>query len=205
MEQVYAKKLWGGVEFDFYSGAGSHDPTIVAPYIAAITDFLTSFEQPLVVCDLGCGDFNIGKQLVPRTEQYIAADIVPALIARNREKYKEEKVVFRCLDIAVDDLPAGDCVLLRQVLQHISNEEVQAVVRKLYDFKYVIVTEHVPEGDFVPNKDVISGQGIRLKKESGINLVAPPFDFEVKEQKILLSVVPKEHSGVIVTTMYTVF
>ena len=101
---------------------------------------------------LGCGDFNVGKELVPYTKKYVAVDIVTDLIAHHKEKFKEENLEFRCLDIAVDDLPSGDCALLRQVLQHLSNTEVQKIVHKLPDFKYVIVTEHIPEGDFVPNR-----------------------------------------------------
>ena len=65
------------------------------------------------------------------------------------------------LDIAADYLPSGDCALLRQVLQHLSNAEVQNILRKITGFKYIILTEHLPNGDFIPNKDVISGQGIR--------------------------------------------
>ena len=61
MEQIYEKNLWGGAEFDFYSGKGSHEAQIVNPYIAVVTSFLTSFVDSLVVCDLGCGDFNVGK------------------------------------------------------------------------------------------------------------------------------------------------
>jgi SAM-dependent methyltransferase len=167
--------------------------------------FLTSFKRPLVVCDLGCGDFNIGKELVKHTENYIAVDVVTDLIAHNKEKFKEYNLEFQCLDIAVDDLPAGDCALLRQVLQHLSNTEVQRIVKKLTDFKYVILTEHVPEGDFIPNKDIISGQGIRLKKQSGLNLLAPPFNFKVKEEKQLLYVPLNDSKGVIVTTFYEVF
>ncbi len=90
---------------------------------------------------------------------------------------------FRCLDIAVDELPKGDCVILRQVLQHLSNAEVHCVLRKLVDFKYVIVTEHIPDGDFSPNKDIISGQGIRLKKQSGLDILASPFNFRIEKEK----------------------
>ncbi|GAA3628964.1 class I SAM-dependent methyltransferase [Flavivirga jejuensis] len=205
MEQVYAMKLWGGGESDFYSGTGSHYPEIVKPYIDVLTSFLTSFKSPLVVCDLGCGDFNVGKELVKYTKKYVAVDIVPDLIAYNKEKFKEENLEFHCLDIAVDDLPSGDCAILRQVLQHVSNEEVQSIVSKLTDFKYVILTEHLPEGDFVPNKEIISGQGIRLKKQSGLNLLAPPFNFKVKEEKQLLSVILNGCEGVIVTTIYKIF
>jgi len=205
MEQVYAMKLWGGNKSDFYSGVGSHHPEIVNPYIAVLTSFLTSFKNPLVVCDLGCGDFNVGKELVKYTEKYIAVDIVTDLIAHNKESFTANNLEFHCLDIAVDDLPSGDCALLRQVLQHLSNAEIQRILSKLTDFRYVILTEHLPEGDFTPNKDIISGQGIRLKKQSGLNLLAPPFNFKVKEEKLVLSVILNDCKGVIVTTIYKLF
>ncbi len=205
MEQVYEMKLWGANKSGFYSGAGSHYPEIVNPYIDVIKSFLTSFEKSLIVCDLGCGDFNVGKELVKHTAKYVAVDIVAGLIAHNKEKFKEENLEFRCLDIAVDDLPSGECALLRQVLQHLSNTEVQSIVSKLTDFKYVILTEHLPEGDFEPNKDIVSGQGIRLKKQSGVNILAPPFNLKVKEEKQLLSVVLNDCKGVIVTTFYEVY
>ena len=80
MEQIYEMKLWGGAEFDFYSGKGSHEAQIVNPYIAVVT----SFEDSLVVCDLGCGDFNVGKELVKFIKKYVAVDIVESLINHNK-------------------------------------------------------------------------------------------------------------------------
>lgn len=154
---------------------------------------------------MGCGDFNIGKELVKHTKKYVAVDIVSDLIEHNKKNFKKEKLEFNCLDIAVDDLPSGDCALLRQVLQHLSNVEVQSIAKKLTDFKYVILTEHLPEGNFEPNKEIISGQGIRLKKQSGLDLLAPPFNFKVKEEKQLLSVNLTDFKGAIVTTLYKVF
>ncbi|NMH88685.1 class I SAM-dependent methyltransferase [Flavivirga algicola] len=205
MEQIYDMKLWGDNQSAFYSGEGSHASKIVNPYIDVLTSFLTSFKNPVVMCDLGCGDFNVGKELVKHTKKYIAIDIVTDLIAYNKVKFKEDNLEFHCLDIAVDDLPSGDCAILRQVLQHLSNAEVQNILRKLTDFKYIIITEHVPEGPFIPNKDIISGQGIRLKKQSGVNILAPPFNFKVKEKKELLSVILNGNKGIITTMLYKVF
>lgn len=205
MEQVYEMNLWGSNNTGFYSGIGSHHPEIVNPYIEVVTSFLTSFQSPLVVCDLGCGDFNVGKELVKHAKKYIAVDIVKDLIDRNKEEYEEEILEFYCSDIAVDDLPSGDCALVRQVLQHLSNAEIQNIVSKLTAFKYVILTEHLPEGGFEPNKDIITGQGTRLKRESGVDLLAPPFNFKVNEEKQLLSVIPDDFKGVIVTTLYKIF
>ncbi len=205
MEQVYEMKLWGHNRSAFYSGIGSHDPMIVNPYVDILASFLTSFQKLLVVCDLGCGDFNVGKELVKHTKKYVAIDIVTDLIKHNKEKFKEENLEFHCLDISTDNLPSGDCALLRQVLQHLSNAEVQNIVSKLTNFKYVILTEHLPEGHFIPNKDIISGQGIRLKKQSGLNLMRPPFNFKVVEEKQLLAVALNDYQGVIVTTLYKLF
>jgi SAM-dependent methyltransferase len=205
MEQVYEMKLWGGSEFDFYSGNGSHHAELVKPYIAILTSFLKSFKAPLVVCDLGCGDFNIGKELVKYTQQYKAVDIVGSLIKHNKDKFTADNLEFHCLDMAVADLPFGDCAVVRQVLQHLSNAEVQQVLDKLTAFKYVILTEHIPTGEFVANMDIISGQGIRLKKQSGLNVLTSPFNFKVTAEEQLLSVTLNNGKGIIVTTLYTLF
>ncbi|WP_299322321.1 class I SAM-dependent methyltransferase [uncultured Maribacter sp.] len=200
MQQVYEKNLWGSGTSDLYSGEGSHKPEIITPYVQAIIRFLSSLQKPISICDLGCGDFNVGKELVDHTKNCIAVDIVPELIERNKEKYKAPNLEFLCLDVAKDTLPNTDCAILRQVLQHISNDEVKQVVAKLAGYEYVILTEHLPEGNFIPNKDIISGQGTRLKKRSGINLLMAPFNFKVIEERELLSVT--DENGVIVTTLY---
>ncbi len=205
MTQVYDKKLWGGIKTHFYSGEGSHHPELVVPYVNALQSFLTTFDTPVTVCDLGCGDFNVGKQLAPLSQKYIAIDIVPKLIAHNVNIFASPTIEFTCLDIAVDPLPKADCAIIRQVLQHISNAEILSICKKLDQFKYVIVTEHLPEGDFIPNVDIISGQGIRLKKQSGVNLLAAPFNLTIKEEKKLLSTPVSTGKGVITTNLYTMF
>jgi len=205
MAQIYEENLWGGEKSKFYSGFGSHHPETVNPYIAVVSAFLKDFKTPSVVCDLGCGDFNIGKELVNYSKKYIALDIVPELITYNKKTFQAENLEFHSLDIAKDELPSGDCAVLRQVLQHLSNAEINSVVEKLYAFKYVILTEHLPEDNYEPNKDIISGQGIRLKKQSGVNLLAPPFNFKIVNEKQLLSLNSNNFEGVIVTTLYQVF
>lgn len=202
MEQIYEQHLWGGVNFEFYSGEGSHEPKYLNPYVDTLSTFLNSFEEPLTVCDLGCGDFNVGKELIEYSKEYIAVDIVESLIERNRRSFKDERLEFHCLDIAVDSLPVGDCAILRQVLQHLSNAEIRQIVPKLSNYRFVIVTEHIPEGAFDPNLDIISGQGIRLKKQSGVDLLAPPFCLKVKESKQLLEIPYDEGKGILKTTLY---
>ena len=205
MQQVYEHNLWGGSDTPFYSGTGSHDAATIQPYIEEVIAFFESLEIPPVVCDLGCGDFNVGKELVPYTQTYTAVDIVPELIAHNTKTFKSEQLSFATLDLVNDPLPKGDCALLRQVLQHLSNAEIASIVNKLYAYHYVILTEHLPDQEFIPNIDIISGQGIRLKKHSGVDVLAPPFNFKVKAAKQLVSLPAPGVKGRLVTTLYTVF
>lgn len=205
MDQIYEKHLWGGDEFDFYSGIGSHDPEIINPYLEVLITFLKSQNPPLVVCDLGCGDFNIGKHLTPYCKKHIAVDIVKNLIDRNKKLYQEDNLEFSCLDIAKDELPSGDCIILRQVLQHLSNAEIQQVLNKIGTYKYLIITEHIPLSKFTPNKDILSGQGIRLKHNSGVNILETPFDFKVNGQKQLGQHILDHNKGQIITTLFEVY
>lgn len=202
MNQIYDKHLWGGKDFDFYSGEGSHHPEIITPYLEAVSDFLKSFSKPLVVCDLGCGDFNIGKHLVKFTKTYIAIDIVDSLIERNKTLFKADNLEFHCLDISKDELPKGDCIILRQVLQHLSNAEIKSIIEKLSNYKYVILTEHIPTGDFEPNKDIISGQGNRVKHNSAVDILKAPFNLQTTTSKPLTEFVLENNKGRIVTQLF---
>ncbi|WP_418638492.1 class I SAM-dependent methyltransferase [Winogradskyella sp.] len=202
MQQVYDMHLWGGKDFDFYSGDGSHNIKIIEPYLHSVSTFLKSHNNSLSVCDLGCGDFNIGKQLINYTKRYIGIDIVENLIERNKTLFKAENLEFHCLNIVEDELPKTDCVILRQVLQHLSNTEIQKIIKKLSHYKYLILTEHLPVGNFTPNIDIISGQGIRIKKNSGVNLLEAPFNLKIVEAQKLSQITLDNNKGIIKTTLY---
>lgn len=199
---VYREGLWGRtLRRKFYSGPGSHDSDLVRPYMAAVTNFLRGLPAAPTVVDLGCGDFNIGRRIRPACSRYIACDVVADLIEHNRRQFASLDVDFRCVDIVKDPLPAGDVVFIRQVLQHLSNEQIASVVAKLPQFRFLVLTEHLPAGcEFVPNADHRNGSGIRLDASSGVVLTAPPFELRTRAQQIILDI-PK-YGGRITTIVY---
>jgi SAM-dependent methyltransferase len=200
---IYHGGRWGhGTHQDFYSGSGSHEPALVDQYVAAVADFLRGFADEPDVVDLGCGDFNVGQRLRPFCGRYIAADVVPTLIERNREHFADLGVTFQCLDIADDPLPPGDVVFLRQVLQHLSNPHIAKVVPKLGSFRFAVVTEHLPAGRFAANRDMQTGAGIRLlaHPKSGVVLTERPFSMRVRSARVLCECT--QYGGVIRTTAY---
>jgi hypothetical protein len=207
MTQIYDLGFWGkgSVEDKFYSGNGSHEQKIIVPYIKFVQTFLQSFPNKLSVVDLGCGDFNIVKNFVQLTQKYDALDVVEELIAYNSRKFNFPNVQFSCLDIGIDDLPMADCAIIRQVLQHLSNDEVNLILPKLKRYKYLIVTEHVPEGNFEANKDIVTGQGIRLKQNSGIDLTKEPFNLNPINTTLILKSQHSNYKGIIETKLYQMF
>ena len=186
MSLIYKENLWGGRNEPFYSGSGSHKQKIVEPYVRSITKWLASFDEKLVVCDLGCGDFNVGRQLVPFSKRYVGIDVVDALIKRNKTIFNEDKLTFHCLDIIQDELPEGDCAIVRQVLQHLSNEEILTLMPKLRKYRFLVVTEHLPFSEFIPNINKSTDYNIRLGKKSGVVLTEAPFYLNpIKEEKLV--------------------
>ncbi len=203
---IYAQGKWGtSPGGDFYSGSGSHDPQVILPYIKAVREFLQSLPCHPSVADLGCGDFNIGRQLRRFCGSYTACDVVPALISRNQAQFRDANVDFRCLDITRDELPHAGVALLRQVLQHLSNAQIMRVVPKLYRYRFLLLSEHLPaQPNFLPNLEKPTGALVRLFLHSGVILTAPPFNLKVKSVRAMGSVpqVIDGHAGFVRTTLY---
>lgn len=202
---VYERKLWGssGDPADkFFSGSGSRNDEVASVYVSAMQSFLADFRDKPDVVDLGCGDFYVGAQIRPWCGAYTACDIVAPLIAYNRQVYKDLGVDFQTLDLTTDALPRGDILFLRQVLQHLSNEQIRQAIRKIVaTYKLLVVTEHLPLGrDFTPNLDKPHGPDIRLFFNSGVVLTSPPFSLPVYGQRVLCEV--PELGGIVRTTLY---
>jgi Methyltransferase domain len=198
---VYRYRLWGGDTQDFYSGNGSHAPELVEPYIAAVRDFLSAFPAPPVVVDIGCGDFSVGVRLVDLAQSYIGCDVVQELIARNREMFARDNLEFRWLDAITEPLPPGDVVVLRQVLQHLRNDQIKSIITKLGQYRTWIICDHLPLGEFTPNLDKVMDGWTRLPFDSGVVLLEKPFKVKPRGTQLLCEV--GSEGGVIRTLAYT--
>jgi hypothetical protein len=203
---IYKNKLWGAHD-DFSSGSGSHTEGIVGPYVQAVRQFLQGCGPGQTVVDIGCGDFAVGSRIVDAASAYIACDVVPELIDRNRQRFQAPGLRFETVDAVEDPLPAGDVVCIRQVLQHLSNAQIAAVVGKLAPFRHWIITEHLPaQAGFAPNRDKRPGHDIRIVSgHSGIVLTAAPFNVRPSSERVLCEVPESvgDRAGVIRTTLYS--
>jgi SAM-dependent methyltransferase len=188
---VYLKNRWGGRPGEFFSGNGSHEETVVAPYVAMMAARLRELDAASrTVVDLGCGDFSVGRRLAPLCGQYVGVDIVQPLIARNQAAFGGPRVCFRHANIVADAIPAGDICLVRQVLQHLANDQIAAVLPKLAQFRWTFVTEHLPSPGRLEaaNIDKVHGDAIRISRGSGVFLDQPPFNLPAASYRPILDV-----------------
>jgi hypothetical protein len=162
----YAENRWGDDES--VSGPGSS-----LERTAKLRRELPPLLQELgarTLLDAPCGDFNWMKDTPVGVEQYIGADIIPDLIARNRQLYGNDQTQFLLLDLTRDKLPRAEVILCRDCLIHFSYRHIAAAIKnfKRSGSTYLLTNtyrtwprnENIRTGDFRP-----------------LNLTLPPFNF----------------------------
>jgi SAM-dependent methyltransferase len=190
-QDVYSRKLWGSDgASEFFSGVGSNGPAAeiyVNQMSLLLAEHANELGRPLRVVDIGCGDFRIGRALVERLPwlTYVGCDIVPELIAHNTAQYANDRISFQRLDAVCEPLPDGDVCLVRQVLQHLSNADILAVLERL-KYPVVYVSEGQPAEQFgAVNPDKSVGADVRFDwrtgRGRGVELNQPPYDLNTQE------------------------
>jgi SAM-dependent methyltransferase len=201
---IYQSQEWGArADRPFCSGEGSVREDAVGPYCEMVRSFIKDKNIKRVV-DLGCGDFHVGARLIGPEIHYTGVDVVPLLIDYNQQHFGSAGAEFRCLNMIEDELPAGDLCLVRQVLQHLSNAQIQQTLQSLSRYRFAIITEHVYVGPGLRrNLDKPHGPGIRFPKRSGVFLESPPFncpatvllEVPIKQNEVLRSVLVSFDGG----------
>ncbi|THU39377.1 class I SAM-dependent methyltransferase [Niastella caeni] len=180
---VYKNNEWGGTPGTFHSGEGTHNPNFLV-YVENVAAFINEHKVKSVL-DIGCGDFKVMSKILEKVDvNYTGGDVVKELIEHHQQHYATDKTRFISLNAIEDDLPDAEMVTIRQVLQHLSNDQILKILSKLSKFRYVLITEHMLLGDLVaPNIDKIPGPHIRTRVFSSVVIDAPPFN--VKNAKVL--------------------
>ncbi|HVX64969.1 MAG TPA: class I SAM-dependent methyltransferase [Bryobacteraceae bacterium] len=169
-ERIYETNLWGSP--DSRSGLGSEfDAT--AHLRAALPALLRELGVRTLL-DVPCGDCGWISRMELDCE-YTGADIVPALIERNRVEYAATHPGWRFtrLDLTSDPLPRAGLVLSRDCLVHLS---FQNILRALENLKasgseWLLTTTFT---DHDENQDIADGDWRPLNlQQAPFHLPAP--------------------------------
>lgn len=120
-DKIYQHGYWGS---GMSSGSGSHGPMAVG--FVNLMQQIIAQNKIRSIADIGCGDFAVGSQLTGLVERYNAYDVSGVILDRNRARFSELKNTrFQKLNI-IEDVPGRtDLLFIRQVLQHLTNSQVE--------------------------------------------------------------------------------
>ena len=161
-QQIYADNVWGRG-----SGEGSR-PAHARGYVEFLQRFLRERRIRSVV-DFGCGDWQFSRLVDWSGVDYLGCDIVPGVVRENERRFGAANVRFRELADACEPLPAADLLLVKDVLQHWSNEEIAGFLPRLAAYRYALVTNCVARSGPTVNRDVRTGDF------RPVDLREPPF------------------------------
>ena len=153
--------------------------------LSAAEDF-----QITSILDLGCGDWNWMSYTFPRLKEqqdalklpisYEGWDIHPKLVESLQNKYGSANVRFRAADIVLDDFPAVDMIICRDVLFHLAKDMGAQVVSKvLKSGAKLFLSTTFPE--VTENKELKKYNHIEGWGFYEINLNLEPFNLQAKE------------------------
>jgi len=176
-DEVYRRQMWK--QGDSLSGPGSSGSW--ADEYAKIVRALISDKEVKSAIDVGCGDFSVGRLIAPSVQTLIAMDISKYIIDKNTSRYSEmTNVRFVAGNACTDTIPKADLILVRQVFQHLTNEQIECALRRLEasQSRYILIAEHItrPELMSAPNIDLPSHTvRTRVGLKSGVMISLPPF------------------------------
>lgn len=173
--EIYATGQWGSSGESFDSGSGSWGAARES-YVGFVRELIAESGARRAV-DIGCGDFRVASGFVDLLDSYIGVDVVPELIARNTAEFGRTGVSFVAQDAAISEMPDGDICFVRQVFQHVSNNEIASILHHCSKFPIVVVTEHWPAPEFrtQANHDKPHGADTRLDFGSWVDVAEEPF------------------------------
>ena len=177
-DHIYEQGIWAAQPGQL-SGSGSYGAW-ATEYVNFVRRFIRENNINSIV-DVGCGDFNVGSQICGEVEHYTAMDVSGYIITKNRDRFADySNVDFVHADACQVSIPKADLVTIRQILQHLTNTQIEQILRNVESSgaQFAIIAEHVPSQRTLkkPNVDTRThSQDIRTQFGSGVFIEHPPF------------------------------
>jgi len=163
---IFENNVWGSEES--HSGLGSTlgETEVLRREISII---IRNIEAQSVL-DIPCGDFQWMGDVDLGFASYTGADIVEAIVTRNREKFSSTSRQFLRLDLTADPLPRADLILCRDCLVHLSYANIACAIAnvKRSGAKWLLTTHFLR---LETNRDIVDGDWRPL------NFMRSPFWF----------------------------
>jgi SAM-dependent methyltransferase len=169
---IYSKGFWGKDKVgQGTSGPGSTMESTKL-YRVFLQDFLAAHGIRSVV-DAGCGDWQFSQSMDWSGIDYLGVDIVASVIEQNRRRHAKPNIRFSVADIVRDELPPADLLIVKDVLQHLSDADISRFLKQLPRYRHVLIVNDVDSLTLSAKPQDIKTGGFRP-----IDLTRPPHSLQ---------------------------
>ena len=202
--KIYKSGIWGSDGSAAFSGVGSRGELLEST--VETVDNLIIESKAYRILDIGCGDGEFACELLRRNttlKHYHAIDVSEQALKVAKQKTVDHRAYFEVTDASNAAFEYYDLVLIRQVLQHLSNEDIQSVLDNIAHCGTLLVVEHRPsEATAMPNKNIPTGASTRRFKNSYVDLSESPFRHSFAEHRELSKMDVASVKGCLVTSHF---
>jgi SAM-dependent methyltransferase len=131
-DDIYRSDAWSGG-----SGMGSREE-LTRDYRTFLQYFLNDNHIKSVV-DLGCGDWQFSRHMDWTGIDYTGLD-VSTLALERAQAFARPGIRFAQVNAVTDPLPAAEILIVKDVLQHWSNADIQAFLPQLRNYRGALIT-----------------------------------------------------------------
>jgi hypothetical protein len=164
-EQIYQRSDWGTG-----SGNGSQ-PSSTVGYRAFLERFIVMNNVKSIV-DVGCGDWHSSRYVCFNDARYTGFDVVNSIVDSNQQRFGSQSISFKLMPNDPTHLPDADLLIMKDVLQHLSNKHIFFYRDKIMKkFKFCLITNSWKAINYKQNGDISPGQFRSL------DLRLPPYSF----------------------------
>jgi len=164
--EYFHNNRWGNRQSRSGAGSGLNGSRVVRETLPSI---LVELDIKTLI-DVPCGDFFWMQNIDIPDIHYTGCDIVEPLIEANRKKFGNHNREFLVMDFCSTVPPAGDLLLCRDALVHLSNRDIEAAIENFVrsNSTYLLATTFPLIEE---NEDIVTGMWRPL------NMTLPPFNF----------------------------
>ena len=132
--RIYKLNSWG-----LGSGHGSL-PNVTEGYRKFVQSFMLENEV-ITVVDFGCGDWQFSRFMDWSKVDYLGLDVVDEVVQKNQRKHGSKNVRFQLTPARFSDVPTGDLLLVKDVLQHLPTNIIHSFMAEVVPrFRFALIT-----------------------------------------------------------------
>lgn len=144
--EIYKNNIWGnGIDIPL-SGSGSL-PKNSEIYSQIVQEFISEYRIDSVL-DIGHGDWQMWNKYRFENTKYMGIDVANNLSAQLNKKHGTSQIQFKQLNCVTEALPKADLLICKDVLQHLSNSDIEICLKKFTEFKYLILCNDIRNWNF---------------------------------------------------------